>query len=276
MDDGSEQRDAASPADAAWNAGGDAWAWAASIRARAAWAEHRKAWRAKTDADDALGLVAAAGGRIVDAYGMVDTAAMGRAAESMRRASATFEAAAKAFRRSSGLNEDAAADERMAASLYERGSASKEAALALDRAEKSRRNAAEEARVAAAAGAGAAELAQEAGAMDKSAARWDGGNGGARHKWDGDMAALVRAHEAMRKDAGVERARSAAILASAVEAERLAARVERLAAEAARHMAESAAYGRDDPNAREALDAWRDAMAAANRAADEHAAGRMA
>ena len=275
MDDGSEPRDATLPADAAWRAGGDAWAWAASIRARAAWAEHRRAWQAKTEADDALGLVAAAGGRIVNSQGMVDTAAMARAAESMRRASATFEAAAKAFRRSSGLNEEAAADERMAASLYEKGNAATEAALALDRAEKSRRNAAEEARVAAAAGAGAAELVQEADAMDESAAGWSGGQGG-QHKWDGDKAALVRAHEAMRRDAVEERVRSAAMLANAVEAERLAARVERLAAEAARHMAESAAYGRDDPNAQEALDAWRDAMAAANRAADEHAAGRMA
>ena len=76
------------PASGVWNAAGDAWMWAASIRVHAARTEYRRACEANADADDALGLVAASCGRVVDGNGMVDAAAMGRAADAMGKASA--------------------------------------------------------------------------------------------------------------------------------------------------------------------------------------------
>ena len=51
----------ATAASATWKAGGDAWAWAASMRGRAACTGYRKACEANGEADDALGMVAAAG-----------------------------------------------------------------------------------------------------------------------------------------------------------------------------------------------------------------------
>ena len=76
------------PASDVWNAAGDARMWAASMRENAAWAEYRRACEANSDADDAPGLAAASGARVVDGNGMADAAARGRAADAMGRASA--------------------------------------------------------------------------------------------------------------------------------------------------------------------------------------------
>lgn len=253
---------------AVWKAAGDAWVWAASIHGQAAWASHRKAWEAKAEADDSLGLVAAAGARVVDAHGMVDTAAMSRSAEAMRRASATFVRAAGAFRRSSGLNERVAADEDAAAESYGRAGDHGRAETAKDRAEKTRRLAAGESRTAGVAEEGAAALARDADSMDKSAAKWGAGG----QKWAGDKAALDEAHRVMRDDARHERMRSAAMLERAAESVQASARVRELAAAVARSMAESSTASLDhrgDSGAQDALAEWRRAVAAANAAEAE-------
>lgn len=253
---------------AVWKAAGDAWVWAASIRGQAAWANHRKAWEAKAEADDSLGLVAAAGARVVDAHGMVDTAAMSRSAGAMRRASATFVRAAEAFRRSSGLNERAAAGEDAAAESYGRAGDHGRAETAKDRAEKMRRLAAGESKTAGVAEEGAAALARDADSMDKSAAKWGAGG----QKWAGDKAALDEAHRVMRDDARHERMRSAAMLERAAESEQSSARVRELAAAVARSMAESSTAWIDrggDPGAQDALAEWRRAVAEANAAEAE-------
>ena len=256
---------------AAWHAAGDAWMWAASIRGHAAWGEHRKAWEAKAEADDSLGLVAAAGARVVDVHGKVDTAAMNRAAEAMRRASATFARAAEAFRRSSALNKRAAADEDMAAASYGRAGDYERAETSKDRAERMRGLAADESETADVADEGTAALARDAGTMHSSAAKW--GEGGQR--WKGDKAALDEAHRVMHNDARHERMRSAAMLERAAGSEQVAARVQKLAAAAARSMAEesTASLQRGDPGAQDALAELRRAMAAANAAEAEVAGG---
>ena len=256
---------------AAWKAAGDAWMWAASIRGHAAWGEHRKAWEAKAEADDSLGLVAAAGARVVDVHGKVDTAAMNRAADAMRRASATFARAAEAFRRSSALNKRAAADEDMAAASYGRAGDYERAETSKDRAERMRGLAADESKTADVADEGTAALARDAGTMHSSAAKW--GEGGQR--WKGDKAALDEAHRVMHNDARHERMRSAAMLERAAGSEQAAARVQKLAAAAARSMAEesTASLQRGDPGAQDALAELRRAMAAANAAEAEVAGG---
>lgn len=259
------------PVDVAWRAGGDAWMWAASILGRAACTEYRKACEANDEADDALGMVAAAGGRAVGEDGRVDHTAMSRSAEEMRRASARFGAMSDAFGRSSRLHEDAAACEGTAAGLYERSGFEKYERLARDRTEKSRRHAAGSARMSAMSAEGRDALAEDAGRMDGKAKEWKA-SGGA---WSGDMAAMARARVSLREDAKKERVRSAAMLGQAVDVERSAARVEVLAAAAARQTAAYAAVQRDDPKAQEALAAWREGMAAANKAEKEHPAGRI-
>lgn len=259
------------PVDVAWRAGGDAWMWAASILGRAASTEYRKACEANDEADDALGMVAAAGGRVVGNDGAVDHTAMSRSAEGMRRASARFGAMSDAFGRSSRLHEDAAACEDTAAGLYERSGFEKYEVIARDRAEKSRRYAAGSARMSAMSAEGRDALAEDADRMDGKAGEWKASGG----VWSGDMAAMARARASMREDAEKERVRSAAMLGQAVDVERSAARVEILAAAAARQTAGYAAVQRDDPNAQEALAAWREGMAAANKAEKEHPAGRI-
>ena len=253
-----------------WKAGGDAWLWSASMHGHAAWREYRKACESNVEADDAMGMVAAAGGRVVDAHGMVDAAAMVRVADAMLRASEMFDRVARSFMRSSRLNEAAAADKDRAAALYERAGSARHAALARTRSGKSRKDAAVAARTSAMAKEGAAALAEDAGRMRASAEKLAGS--GKRNKWGGDGAELALAHAVMRNHTKRERVRSAEMLERAVDIERASARVQDMAAAVARRAAEATVHRRGDPSVQEALAAWRKAMAAANRAEAEGAA----
>ena len=262
------------PASDVWNAAGDAWTWAASIRENAAWTEYRRGCEANADADDALGLVSAAGGRVVDGDGMVDVAAMRRAADAMGKASASFKAVSGAFGRSARLCEEAAADEDRAAAMYDRGGSAKHAARSRDRAAKSRRHAENAARVSRDSGNGERALAEDSAKMSAAAVKWAADKG---RRWRGDRAELAGAYRTMQRDSLRERVRSAEMLAHAADTERLSKRVRDMAADAARHMAEIAADGSDgSPGVQEAMSAWRVAVAAANRAEAEHAGRRMA
>ena len=223
---------------------------------------------ANADADDALGLVAAAGVRVVDGNGMVDAAAMGRAADAMGKASASFKVVSGAFGRSSKLCEEAAADGDRAAAMYDRGGSAKYAARSRDRAAKSRRHAENAARVSRASGEGERALAEDSAKMSAAAAAWARDKG---RRWGGDRAELAGAYRAMRSDSMRERVRSAEMLSHAADTERLSMRVRDMAADAARHMAEIAADGSDSgPEVQDAMSAWRVAVAAANRAEAEH------
>ena len=274
MDD--SQRHGAEDAEAAaasvWKAGADAWMWAATIREQAAWAEFRMACEANSDADDALGLVTAAGGKAIDAQGMADAAAMGRAADAMRKASALFGRMSEAFERASRLHSAAASDEDRSAMLYERAGNAKYAEFARGRAKKSRTEAASAAGAASGSAKGRAALLEDADMMDEAAKKWAAKG----RRWEGNRMALDQAHTVLREDSKRERVRSETMLGRAVEVEQMSEQVQRLAAAAARFMADSTAYRRDDPAVQEAMAAWREALAAANKAEADYAAGRLA
>ena len=251
-----------------WNAAADAMAWAAFIREHASWAELRGAWAAKSEAVDAMRIGTEECGRIVDAQGTVDAAAVGRASEAMRHAAATVGRAGEAFGRSSDLCMAAGAGQRRAGEAYALASNPECGADMCGMAARSYNRSVGAAEMAANARGIAAGLAQEAGEMDSLAASWKESG----RAWRGDRGGLAAVQADMWEDAKEMRANAAEMQRSAERAEQATARMRAVAAREAERsasLAAAAVRAGAGPGAQEAEAAWRRAMAEAHRAEAE-------
>ena len=195
----------------------------------------------------------------------MDAAAAARAADAMRRASASLARAAKAFKRSSHLAASAMPEEVKAIAWFTTAGDMGRTMLAIDRSTKMIGQVGADARTATAAQHDARALAHDADALVRGASR----RVGAGRKRDDDRGArgIVRAD--MWDDVRWNSARSAAMLGRAVDAAGAAGRAQRLAAAVARKSAEAASGARKDPGAQGAVAEWNKAVAAANAAEAE-------
>lgn len=261
---GSTGMDGTTAAGALWNAAADAMAWSASMREHASWTETKRAWATKGEAVDAIRAGTEECGRVVDGSGVVDAAAVGRAAEAMRHASAAVGRAAGAFARSGELCRAAAARQRRAAKMYARASNMESGARVHMMAERSLGRAESSAKMVANARGLEEALAEESAVMGRLAAEW----GASGKVWSGDRARMATIQADMWEDAKEMCAGSAEMARMTDNAEQLTARLRDAAARAAEASAACAAAlvrAGVGPGEQEAAAAWRNAMAEANR-----------
>ena len=253
-----------------WTAAADAMVWTAMIREHDSWTELKRAWAAKAEAVDAMRAGSEECGRAVDAQGVVDAGALGRAAEALGHAAAAMGRAAEAFDRASDLCKAAGAGLRRAGDAHARALDKASAVDMRGMASMSYDRAARTDQMTSNARGMAAGLAREADGMAALAAGWAGAG---QRRWSGERGGLAAVQADMWEDAKEMRAGSEEMKRSAQEAERLAARMRDVAAGAAERSAERAAAaargglaGQDAP---EAAAAWRKAVSEAHAAEDE-------
>lgn len=262
-------RDAAAPAAAVWRSAADARMWAAAIYARAMSKANRQGWAAKAESEDAVRRAAEAAGQAVDPRKGVDAVAMGRALDAIRQGASAMRRASVAFRRSSRLSRAAAAEHSEAAAAYGHAADGMHGQLASGLAEKTSTNSRGSAMLSRRMRLGARLLGEQADRWAAGASRWreDGYGIGA------DMGAMEPMLAGMMDEAGRECAESMEQARRAVDDERMTADLRRNMAAEAERSAAAAARERGLPEAQEAAEAWRRAMAAAGRA--EKAAAKV-
>lgn len=266
---GGSGRDAAGAAAAVWRSAADARMWAAAIYARAMSKANRQGWAAKAESEDAVRRAAEAAGQAVDPRAGVDAEAMGRALDAIRQGASAMRRAAVAFRRSSKLSRAASAEHSKAAAAYGHAADDMYGQLASGLAEKTRTNSRGSAKLSRSMRLGARLLGEQADRWAAGASKWreDGYGIGA------DMGAMEPMLAGMMDEAGRECAKSMEMARQAVDDERMTADLRRDVAAEAERSAAAAARERDLPEAQEAAEAWRRAMAAAGRA--EKAAAKV-
>ena len=256
-----------------WRAAADARMWAASMRLQAMSRAHRQGWAAKAESEDAMGRAARDASRASDpreAAGGAGEAVDG-SLNAIRHAAAAMRRAEDAFRRSSESSRAAASEQKKAAIAYGRAAEGTYKRLASGLVARSRKQA-----------KGTAKLADDmglgAGLFERQADRWTG----ALAMWkaegckrgSGDPVKLEPALASLFEDAGRECARSMDAARDSADDEKSTAEIRSSMAAEAERSAAAAARVRDRPGAQDAAAAWRDAMAAADRAAKAEAEGR--
>lgn len=261
--------DAAAATAVLWEAAANAMAWKASIRDHVARRERIGAWAAMAKADDALGRMAEACGRVVDGQGCLDTEALGRAAAAMREAAEMWSRTSKALARSTRLHRMAGAGLKRASRAYGRAADPGHAAEALDRAAKMHAHARASAGLAARVRRDARNIARDVGMVEATAAKWSSAGGGRVEGGEGAMSSIVAE---MRELARQERTVSNGSEERLEKAERAAGAIRKSSAKAAMRSTASAAMvmakcgDGGGPDVQGAAEAWMKAMAAANRA----------
>lgn len=256
------------PAAVVWRAAADARAWAATIVEHTAWTVHTQGWEAKSESDKAMERAAKESRGMVDARNRMSADAMAREARELGSVAEMTKRAAAAFGRSSDLNTAAVAHLKRAARAYRRAGFEKDAEGVDKRIEMSSEYAETAARLRREADGVAGHIEPLASALAAAAARMgeDGREWGGR---PGELASsqselLALAKKGLKNsDARVENSRKAAELTAMAR--------EMTEAAAKRSAAVAAAFAKKDPRAEKAAAAWRRAMKAANRAADDDA-----
>lgn len=248
-----------------WEAAANARAWAASMRSLASCKRAERAWAARAKADGAIKRASEETGRVTRAPDRIDMGSMGRAAEATKRAVALMGRAAAAFGRSSRHARAASAEMRRAALAYERAGDRKNAKMMRTWMEKSREQAQATDRWAARSDDDAKELGRGYDKLAATASMLTA----IGCEWDGDRGSLDMAQSDMWEDAKEEHAESAAKARIARKSVRISARaVNVTAAIAEKSAVEATAVAAREPagpDVQEAADAWRRAMASANR-----------
>lgn len=255
-----------------WRAAADARMWAASMRVQAMSRAHRQGWAAKAESEDAMGRAAREASRASDPS---ETAGAGEAVDgslnAIRHTAAAMRRAEDAFRRSAESSRAAASEQKKAAMAYGRAAEGVYKRLASGLAARSRKQA-----------KGTDKLADDmglgAGLFERQADRWTG----ALEMWkadgckrgSGDPVKLEPALASLFEDAGRECARSMDAARDSADDEKSTAEIRSTMAAEAEHSAAAAARARGSPGAQDAAASWRDAMAAADRAAKAEAEGR--
>ena len=259
--------DAPEPVTRAWAAAAAAGEWAAAAHRRAGWAEYGRAHATSADALDLAGRAVAG-----YAYGMarnrIYEKVVGRAVDAMKEAAAACRGAAAAFGGSARLWRDEAAELESAAEAYERiGWFEHERAV--------RMRTVVALKSALASAKWEATIGAEAGAFERAATGWVANAG----KWAGGPRVPKERQSEWKDECGREHAdidanreAAAAGAEDAAASERDSAAAMERARKAAELAAPFIADARAMPDARAAVTAWHEAMAAAMQAEAVHAA----
>lgn len=258
---GGERPDAAATL---WAAAANARAWAGSMHTHAAHKRFQKAWAAYAKAASAMKRSTEERGRIIRDPDRMDTDSMARAADGMKQGMAAMGRAADAFRRSSRLARAAAAEMRRAALAYERAGDQKNAGVMRTWAAKSREHALLADEWVERASDEAKMMKRGHDTLAASAAKWSA----IGCKWDGDRRSMDLAQADSWENVKEASAWSAEKARRSKDAVEVAARAVNLTAALAEKSAAAAAAAAREPagpDVQEAADAWRRAMASANR-----------
>lgn len=250
-----------------WRAAADARAWAATIVEHTAWTVHTHGWEARNESNKAMGRAAKESRGMVDARNRMSADAMAREARELGSVAEMMKRAAAAFGRSSDLNTAAVAHLRRAARAYRRAGCEQNAEGVDKRIEMSSEYAETAARLRREADGVANHIGPLASALAAAAARM--GEDG--REWGGRPDELASSQSEMLAMAKKGRKNSAAWVENSRKAAELTAMAREMTEAAAKRSAAAAAAFAKDPRAEKAAAAWRRAMKAANRAADDDA-----